>query len=129
MKQDNVADFDIVPGAMNQLYGISSGDFTLLNHRQIKSIPPAGYHSLAHICATEFGSKLLTWHARLLHHQDRRPEAKLVSNIDNVFVHTLRRDVLSQHPPWHLQPRVGVLPEAVMFGGIRVNRFVDAAMN
>src|SRR5439155_25768660 len=114
---------------MKQFDGISGGNFTLPDHGQVKSSPPARYHLLADIGTTEFGSKLLTRQSRLGHPQDRRSEGKLVPNIHKMFIYTFRGNVLPQHSPWYLQPRVCFLPETVMFRGIRVNRFVHATMN
>src|SRR5262245_50401179 len=114
---------------MDQLNLVSRLQLSFLYHRKVNSRTAAREKCLDDLIIIKLCGKFETRHSGLSDLKNSGSNADLISDAHGRFIHSDRREVLTEHTPWQFELRINRAPEWIMLSRISVHGFVDASMH
>ena len=106
---------------MEQTDRVSSGNLSLLEHREVETSQFALQEALEDIVAPKLETEFVAWQSGLRHHQVGGSNLKAIANMHGFVQQARDREVLAEHPPGQLHLGKLLLPERVVLRWIGID--------
>ncbi len=115
---------------LDEFHRVALLDLTFARHREIKAAAATGQKTLDEVTPVEANSQFKAGDPRLRHAELRRPDAQPIADSRLRFRHpAFHGEVLAKRAPRQVDPRQLPAPVGVMFGRVKINRLIDAAVH